>query len=480
VEAWVNPSLEKPGSILSWSSPSGVSLDGPSPGLGNLRANLRDTAGLSRFVNSPSGVVKPGRWQHVALTYDHLNGWAALYVNGVVVASTNVGIFTPDTRGSVQIGAGSAGYFYGAVDEAAVYGRALTPFEVAAIYHSAKGRCTEPPVIVKHPESLRVNRGSDVVLGVEAAGNPQLRYQWYAWPQSANSLLLAGATNVLLSLRNVQASDERPYWVLVTNAFGTAVSSNAMLWVNYPPVADAGATLPIVISANNTDATVVLDGSLSSDPDGDQLDYTWYSHGEAAPLATGVVAVVILSVGTHPLQLVVADGLLAATNAIIVQVITPAQAVENLIAAVRSVDLDHPQSLIASLSAAIASLNRSNPTAAINQLRAFQNKVRAQVAPQDPELAGGLIQQAQEIIDVLSGGGLDGPGHGRLVAMPANGKIRIDFQGSASKLYLIEASCDLVHWEKIGVARHRGNGQFDFEDPKADKFNCRYYRIVAP
>ena len=75
-----------------------------------------------------------------------------------------------------------------------------------------------------------------------------------------------------------------------------------------PPVADATATIPLVISVNNSNATVVLDGSLSSDPEGDPLQYYWFVNNAATASATGVVAVVVLPVGTNSITLSVSDG----------------------------------------------------------------------------------------------------------------------------------------------------------------------------
>lgn len=57
--------------------------------------------------------------------------------------------------------------------------------------------------------------------------------------------------------------------------------------------------------------------------------------------------------------------------------------------------------LLASLEAACASVARSNATAAVNQLEAFQHKVRAQVAKKNPALAAQWIQAAQRIIEQL-------------------------------------------------------------------------------
>jgi len=63
-----------------------------------------------------------------------------------------------------------------------------------------------------------------------------------------------------------------------------------------------------------------------------------------------------------------------------------------------------PQPLSVSLTAALASIDRGNSTSAIGQLQAFQHKVRAQVAPLDPDLARILNQAAQAIVDRLQGG----------------------------------------------------------------------------
>ena len=166
-----------------------------------------------------------------------------------------------------------------------------------------------------------------------------------------------------------------------------------------PPVADASATVPLVISPNGSNATVILDGSRSSDSDGDFLQYYWSEAGHS--LASGVVAVAVLPVGTHTILLVVNDGTLSDTNVISIEVITASEAVNRLAATLNS-DVSRAQPLAAVLRAALASIDRSNPTSALNQLMAFQNQIRAQVAPIDATLAQMLIAAAQEIMDALS------------------------------------------------------------------------------
>lgn len=76
-------------------------------------------------------------------------------------------------------------------------------------------------------------------------------------------------------------------------------------------------------------------------------------------------------------------------------------AVNALIQQVRDSDLarHRQQPLIASLRAAAASFERHRIDGGNSQLRAFQNKVRAQVRRHDPALAAALIAAAQQIID---------------------------------------------------------------------------------
>jgi hypothetical protein len=172
---------------------------------------------------------------------------------------------------------------------------------------------------------------------------------------------------------------------------------------NRPPVADASATPLLVISPNNANATVHLDGTRSSDPDGDALTYAW-SEG-ATPLAQGPQATAVLSVGEHTITLTVDDGRASDTDTVVVQVITAGEAVEMLNAKVDAADMGrkNKRPLIASLKAAGASFDRDSFGSGRNQLRAFQNKVRAQIAPIDEALAASLIADAQMIIDALQG-----------------------------------------------------------------------------
>ena len=87
-----------------------------------------------------------------------------------------------------------------------------------------------------------------------------------------------------------------------------------------------------------------------------------------------------------------------------VEVITPSQAVTILLSMLENSSLSARslRSLEATLGAALAAFETGRLTPAANQLTAFQNKVRAQVAPFDPALAEQLLAAAQSIIDALA------------------------------------------------------------------------------
>jgi len=249
---------------------------------------------------------------------------------------------------------------------------------------------------------------------------------------------------------------------------------------NQLPVADASATRLTVVSANNRDALVLLNGTRSFDPDGDPLQYAWYEAGNADLLAAGVVAVVRLPLGRNALMLVVSDGALSATNAFSVEVLTPAQAIERLIALVNA-RWPRARPLVASLKAALASIKRGNTRAAINQLEAFQSKVRVQVQPQNPALAAEFIAASQEIIVALHGetSHMGFPTQSPLTSVMRgpHGRAKVQLTAPAGVSYIVEASTNLVNWEAVGLAQDQGDGTYAFDDADAAKFPRRYYRV---
>lgn len=586
-EAWVKPEplsfTSSGGTMAGWGS--GTELTGTYFEVGGgsfstrgtldgiFRAHFVDAVGNGKRFSASFNVNTNTGWQHLAVTYDKATGLGVLFANGAPILATNLGVFTPRTTGQLQLGypatfvAGIVSPRYlGGMDEVMLHRRALSAGEITASYRNVASRCMEPPAIVQQPVGMRVNAGSDVTLSVRAVGSPVLRYQWFQGRSPVYDFgqkLSTNAQKPTLTLTNVAEWRQGAYSVVVTNAFGFAVSSNATLLVNYPPVADASATVPLVIAPNNTGATVVLDGSKSSDPDRDPLLCQWFNSGVVAPMATGVVAVVALPVGVHPVELVVDDGLLTDRDALTVEVLSPAQAVARLISAVEAAPIRPLRKLALMIPLRLARefFERNRFVAGVVQLEIFKRQLQRLVAVDDPILASQLTAEAQAIIAAVKSGwngsaleqllaivraselpeilrhrleerllaaiaaaqqggpaaaashlanfikdtqaassgahselasllvadaqnilaSLEKPrGHIRPAAIQEAGRMRMEFAGNSGKTYLVEASADLVNWEKIGVAVEKTPEAFEFEDLHADEFSCRYYRIVTP
>jgi hypothetical protein len=93
-----------------------------------------------------------------------------------------------------------------------------------------------PPVITVQPTNLTVALGSSATFSVTATGATPLSYYW----QRGGSFI-AGATDSACTINNVQVSDSGSLFsCLVSNALGTALSSNALLTVNNNLVQNAG------------------------------------------------------------------------------------------------------------------------------------------------------------------------------------------------------------------------------------------------
>jgi len=203
---------------------------------------------------------------------------------------------------------------------------------------------------------------------------------------------------------------------VVTDAAGNTASCSFNVTVfpgNHPPtpVIDVsplahfpGWTNLIVIAPHGTSATVALDGSRSSDPDGDPFNYQW-SEGTHI-FSTNSIANTGLTVGTHEITLALDDHLPLGTNSasVTLEIITASDAVTIVVGLISDSDLSSKQirPLIATLNAAAASFQRGSYTASINQLHAFQNKVAAQITPFDPELAAELNEAVRQIIEAVS------------------------------------------------------------------------------
>jgi hypothetical protein len=257
----------------------------------------------------------------------------------------------------------------------------------------------DPPVITLHPASRTVGEGGAATFRVEVTGTEPVGYAW-----RFNGSNLEGATNSVLSLTNVSLSNEGTYSMVASNDFGWTASANAFLNVNRTPRANAGATRLMAISVNNSNATVVLDGTFSFDPDADPLTYSWFSNGSAVAIATRPVSAVTLPVGVQTLDLQVSDGFVEHTTSITIEVITWAEALRRLRGEVRASDLRRGVRYLfrVPLVRAQRFFEHNRRRLGVVRLERFQRRVHRLVAPREPELAARWNGQIQLVIDAFT------------------------------------------------------------------------------
>lgn len=191
-------------------------------------------SGSSSSLLNGSRNVNDGQWHHVAAVYDGASMF--LYVDGTLDVSQSATGLIAQNSYPMCLGVNAQGthgtpmyFFNGLVDEVSLYNRALTASEIQAVYAvGSGGKCyiPRPPGILVQPTNQTATAGGTASFSVTATGLLPLGFQW-----SFNGTNINGATNTLLTLTNVQVNQAGSYTVLVTNAFGSLLSSNAMLTV---------------------------------------------------------------------------------------------------------------------------------------------------------------------------------------------------------------------------------------------------------
>jgi hypothetical protein len=130
------------------------------------------------------------------------------------------------------------------------------------------------PFITSQPQGLAVSQGDSASFSVTAGGDSPLSYQW-----QFNSSIINGATNSSYSIAVAQATNGGTYRVLVSNPFGSVLSSNAVLTVNSAPIIVAQPADATVTAGNNATFVVGVAGSAP-------LSYQWQFGGSNISSAT--------------------------------------------------------------------------------------------------------------------------------------------------------------------------------------------------
>ena len=239
----------------------------------NSDNQLEIPAGLSNVVG-----IAAGSYYSLALLSD---GSLVSWGNGAF-GQTNVPAASPQVGGFVAIAGGG--------------------------YHALALLNDGAPIIASPVLNQSVYSGMTAAFNACAAGAPPLSYQW-----RFNGVAVAGATNALLSLPNVQTINSGAYSVAVSNSLGSVVSSNATLTViNSAPIITtqpASVTLPAGYSGG---FSAVATGSLP-------LSYQWMFEGTNLSGATSanlpLIEVTPGQAGSY--QLVVTNSYGSLTSAVV-------------------------------------------------------------------------------------------------------------------------------------------------------------------
>ncbi len=142
-----------------------------------------------------------------------------------------------------------------------------------------------PPSITSQPSSRIGIAGSTVVFDVDAGGSVPLTYQWrYNGINLTDGGEISGATTPTLTRANLQPAAAGSYSVVVNNAVGTAISSNAVLTVITPPV--------IIVQPSNKNVAEGASATLAVTVIGTApLSYRWSRDGTNLVTAPGVSGV---------------------------------------------------------------------------------------------------------------------------------------------------------------------------------------------
>ena len=210
-----------------------------------LRTSVTGPAGLSVTLDHPSLSLT-----HFTATRDAA-GMLRLYLNGSEAAGQsvagNLGTWDPSYPLVLANEAAGGADWLGQLHLVAVYGRALGAAEVAQNFaHGPHGTNAAPPMVVVQPADRTVTEPDAAIFDVVVAGSHPIGYQWLR-----NGSVLPGETGASLSVgRTTLADDGTLFSVVVSNAYGSLTSAEAILSVNpYVPT-------PVQIVGQPQDRTV--------------------------------------------------------------------------------------------------------------------------------------------------------------------------------------------------------------------------------
>jgi hypothetical protein len=126
-----------------------------------------------------------------------------------------------------------------------------------------------PATIVSQPVPLTVTNGQSAMFSVTAAGNAPLAYQWqFNNNNLSDGGIISGSSASSLTLSATTTNNAGAYTVVVTNSYGSVISSPATLTVLVPPTI---VSQPVPLTVINGHSAVFSVGAAGTAP----LIYQW-------------------------------------------------------------------------------------------------------------------------------------------------------------------------------------------------------------
>lgn len=197
----------------------------------NIEAWINATGGNIKAPNLPTD----NSWGFIVLTGDGTTN--TLYVNGEPVG-TRPAVVTNYGTNEFKFNVGGGGifavdgdFFSGAIDEVAVFDKAVTAGRVKQFYGAALGTVLPSAPAPTVAPSAIIRQGDPYTLTVDSAGTPPLSYQW-----QVDGVDIPGAQSLSYTVANAAVHSPNPatpflYTVRITNGAGSITTTGTQVTV---------------------------------------------------------------------------------------------------------------------------------------------------------------------------------------------------------------------------------------------------------
>ena len=209
----------------------------------------------------------------------------------------------------------------GTANDQDYWGTAL-PSAIPPCLGAHENTSNHPPVANAQSIGAVVNTSRGIMLTGSDPDSDALTYTVVVQPAHGS---LSGTAPSLTYTPNTDYSGADSFTFKVTDSRGADSVSAAMVAinvaVNQPPVANAGPDQYLENFDGSGSQSVTLNGTGSSDTDGNIVSYVWKDGG--TQIATGSMPTVALATGLHTMTLTVTDNNGAATSDTVIVTISP-------------------------------------------------------------------------------------------------------------------------------------------------------------